>query len=65
MLVRLRKEVQEVPRRLAALAALVLSLVVAGSAQAGVSSFSFVDLKPVNGTLSYALDVNLAGQATG
>ncbi len=53
------------PRRLGALAALALCLGVAGSAQAGVPAFDFVDLKPPNGTLSYAFDVNLSGQATG
>jgi len=54
-----------VPRRLAGLGALVLTLVLAASAQAGAVPWEFVDLQPPNGTLSYAFDVNLAGQATG
>ncbi len=53
------------PRRVAALGALVLSVLFAGAAQAGVSPWTFTDLKPINGTLSHAFDVNLAGQATG
>jgi probable HAF family extracellular repeat protein len=54
-----------VSRRLAALGALVVGLVVAGSAQAGAVPWEFVDLEPLKGTFSYAVDVNLAGQATG
>jgi probable HAF family extracellular repeat protein len=65
VLVRERQEVQEVPRRLAALATFLLALVVAGSARAGATPWTFADLEPPDGTLSYALDVNLNGQATG
>jgi probable HAF family extracellular repeat protein len=54
-----------VSRRLAVLGAVVLSLVLVGSAQAGAVPWEFVDLKPPKGTLSYAFDVNLSGQATG
>jgi probable HAF family extracellular repeat protein len=37
----------------------------AGSARAGAVPWTFTEMKPVNGTFSYAFDVNLAGQATG
>jgi probable HAF family extracellular repeat protein len=54
-----------VPRRLGALGALLLTGLLVSQAQAGVSPFEFVDLKPPKGMLSYAFDVNLSGQATG
>jgi probable HAF family extracellular repeat protein len=54
-----------VPRRLVALAAVLVTTVFAGSARAGAVPWTFAEMEPLKGTFSYALDVNLSSQATG